>query len=91
VSARNEAELSRLLDEVNKDLVSQERLRMLVVVCEPWTIENGQPTPTTRSSHEHRGLCGRAGRWLVSAARQRAMGLTRGLLYSGRARQPSAA
>ncbi len=46
--ARVEAELSQLLDDVNQDLVSHERLRMLVVAREPWTMENGQLTPTMK-------------------------------------------
>ena len=43
-----EAELGKLLDDVNHPLVSHERLRMLVVAREPWTIENGQLTPTMK-------------------------------------------
>jgi long-subunit acyl-CoA synthetase (AMP-forming) len=48
VRARVEAELGSLLESVNQDLVSHERLRMLVVAREPWTIENGQLTPTMK-------------------------------------------
>ncbi|MDP9095471.1 MAG: AMP-binding protein [Pseudomonadota bacterium] len=48
VRARVEVELGRLLDDVNHDLVSHERLRMLVVAREPWTMENGQLTPTMK-------------------------------------------
>ena len=48
VRARVEAELSKLLDDVNQNLVLHERLRMLVVAREPWTIENGQLTPTMK-------------------------------------------
>ncbi len=48
VRARVEAELGNLLDSVNRDLVSHERLRMLVVAREPWTIDNGQLTPTMK-------------------------------------------
>ena len=48
VRARVEAELGQLLDDVNRDLVSHERLRMLVVACEPWTMQNGQLTPTMK-------------------------------------------
>ena len=43
-----ETELSRLLDEINAQLVSHERLRMLVVAQEPWSIENGCLTPTMK-------------------------------------------
>lgn len=48
VRARVEAELGAVLDLVNRDLVPQERLRMLVVAGEPWTVENGQLTPTMK-------------------------------------------
>jgi long-chain acyl-CoA synthetase len=37
-----------MLDDVNHDLVSHERLRMLVVAREAWTMENGQLTPTMK-------------------------------------------
>ena len=43
-----EAQLSRRLEELNAQLVAHERLRMLVVVSEPWTIENGCLTPTMK-------------------------------------------
>ena len=48
VRARVEAQLGKLLDDVNQDLASHERLRMLVVAREPWTMENGQLTPTMK-------------------------------------------
>jgi len=40
--------LAALLDEVNRHLVDYERLRMLVVAPEPWSIENGCLTPTMK-------------------------------------------
>ena len=40
--------MSRRLEELNAQLVAHERLRMLVVVSEPWTIENGCLTPTMK-------------------------------------------
>ena len=43
-----EAELARLLEELNPQLVSHERLCMLVVAQEPWSIENGCLTPTMK-------------------------------------------
>jgi long-subunit acyl-CoA synthetase (AMP-forming) len=43
-----EAHLSRRLEEINAQLVAHERLRMLVVASEPWTIENGCLTPTMK-------------------------------------------
>ncbi len=42
------AELEKLLEELNAELVDHERLRMLVVAQEPWTIENGCLTPTMK-------------------------------------------
>lgn len=45
---RIEAELGSLLAEVNKALVPHERLRMLVVTREPWTMESGDLTPTMK-------------------------------------------
>jgi long-chain acyl-CoA synthetase len=48
VRARVEAELAKLLDEVNTNLGSHERLRFLVVAREPWSIANGMLTPTMK-------------------------------------------
>lgn len=48
VRARVEAELGELLAEVNAAVAAYERLRMLVVSREPWTIENGMLTPTMK-------------------------------------------
>ena len=42
------ASLERLLDEVNAQLPEHERLKMLVVAREPWSIENGCLTPTMK-------------------------------------------
>lgn len=42
------AELSRLLDEINASVADYEQLKMLVVVREPWSIENGCLTPTMK-------------------------------------------
>ncbi|MBN8488942.1 MAG: AMP-binding protein [Burkholderiales bacterium] len=41
-------ELSRLLDEINAAVADYEQLKMLVVVREPWSIENGCLTPTMK-------------------------------------------
>jgi long-subunit acyl-CoA synthetase (AMP-forming) len=43
-----EIELSQLLIDVNKDLADYEKLRMIVVSTQPWTIENGCLTPTMK-------------------------------------------
>ncbi len=48
VRARVEAGLGQLLEKVNAELASHEQLRMLVVAAEPWTMENGQLTPTMK-------------------------------------------
>ena len=48
VRARVQAELVQLLHDVNEGRVAHERLRMLVVASEPWTIENGCLTPTMK-------------------------------------------
>jgi long-chain acyl-CoA synthetase len=43
-----EAQLAQLLKEVNAELVNHEKLQMIVVAQEPWTIENGFLTPTMK-------------------------------------------
>ena len=43
-----ERQLGQLLKEVNQQLSEYEHLRMLVVVTEPWSIENGSLTPTMK-------------------------------------------
>ena len=43
-----EAELAQLLSKVNQAVLSCERLQMLVVSREPWTVENGCLTPTMK-------------------------------------------
>jgi long-subunit acyl-CoA synthetase (AMP-forming) len=48
VKARVEGELTQLLKDVNKDLADYEKLQMVVVAPEPWTIENGCLTPTMK-------------------------------------------
>jgi long-subunit acyl-CoA synthetase (AMP-forming) len=41
-------QLSKLLDRVNAKLPTHERLQMIVVAREPWTIDNGCLTPTMK-------------------------------------------
>ncbi len=41
-------ELEQLLDSVNAELADYEKLQMLVVAPEPWSIENGMLTPTMK-------------------------------------------
>ena len=48
VRARVESELAQLLTDVNQKLAEYEHLRMLVVVSDPWSIENGCLTPTMK-------------------------------------------
>ena len=43
-----EIDLKKWLDEVNGGLSTYEQLQMLVVVKEPWSIENGMLTPTMK-------------------------------------------
>jgi len=43
-----EAELARELDEVNAGCEAHEKLAFVVVVKEPWTMENGMLTPTMK-------------------------------------------
>jgi long-subunit acyl-CoA synthetase (AMP-forming) len=48
VRAAVEKELSELLVKVNAELVDYEKLRMLVIANEAWSIENGFLTPTMK-------------------------------------------
>jgi len=48
VRAEIEAELETLLKEVNQEVEEFERLQFLVVVKDPWLIENGFLTPTMK-------------------------------------------
>jgi long-chain acyl-CoA synthetase len=48
LQARVQGELVKLIDSVNLRLASHERLQRLVVVPEPWSIENGCLTPTMK-------------------------------------------
>jgi len=43
-----EAQLTQLLSDVNAHLVNHEKLQMIVIAKEPWTIENGFLTPTMK-------------------------------------------
>ena len=46
--AQVEVELSRLLSVINANLAHYERLQMIVITPEPWSIENGYLTPTMK-------------------------------------------
>jgi long-chain acyl-CoA synthetase len=48
VRERIEAAMGRLLNEVNDGLASHERLQLLVISREPWSVDNGCLTPTMK-------------------------------------------
>ena len=48
VRAEVQREMEQLLHAVNRELSDYERLHMIVVVREPWSIENGLLTPTLK-------------------------------------------
>ncbi len=48
IRAQVQTELTQLLQHVNRQLPEYEHLRMIVVACEPWSIENGCLTPTMK-------------------------------------------
>lgn len=48
VRARTEEEIDRLLKDVNQHSADHEQLQMIVILPEPWTIENGCLTPTMK-------------------------------------------
>jgi long-subunit acyl-CoA synthetase (AMP-forming) len=48
VKAEVDRELSQLLNDVNLHLADHEKLHMLVIAPEPWSIENGLLTPTMK-------------------------------------------
>ncbi len=43
-----EAQLTELLKDINAELADYEKLQMIVIAKEPWTIENGSLTPTMK-------------------------------------------
>jgi long-subunit acyl-CoA synthetase (AMP-forming) len=43
-----EADLTAMLKAINKELPDYEQLRMIVIVRQPWSIENGCLTPTMK-------------------------------------------
>ena len=48
VKAQITADLTQLLKDVNAELADYEKLQMLVIAPEPWSIENGFLTPTMK-------------------------------------------
>jgi len=69
VRAEATRSLAALLDEVNGQLVDDERLRMLVVAREPWSMENGRLTPTMKikQARIESGVADRVERWSAQA------------------------
>jgi long-subunit acyl-CoA synthetase (AMP-forming) len=63
--ARIGRELAGLLDEINASLPVHERLRMIVVMPEPWSVGNGLLTPTlkTRRARIEEAVAGRLSDW----------------------------
>lgn len=46
--AENESQLTSLVERLNKQLEKHEKLEKLVILPEPWTVENGLMTPTLK-------------------------------------------
>jgi long-chain acyl-CoA synthetase len=65
VRERVDAELGKLLADVNAGLASYERLHLLVVAPEPWSVENGCLTPTMKIKRRaiEAGLSARVEAW----------------------------
>ena len=68
VRDRVQDELGRLLEEVNRELAAHQRLRMIVVEREPWSIENGLLTPTMkiRRSRIEAAVAGQVESWYAA-------------------------
>ena len=62
--AEVEAEMVQLLQQVNVGLAAYERLQMLVVSQEPWSIENGCLTPTMKIKRSR--IEGLAAPWIAA-------------------------
>ena len=66
-----QGELARLLAEVNQTLPTHERLQMIVVADEPWSIENGFLTPTMkiRRSRIEAAVAAAVDHWYATGSR----------------------
>ena len=53
VRSEVEKALAELLSKVNQEIADYERLKMLVVAAQPWSIENGCLTPTMKIKRSH--------------------------------------
>ena len=60
-----ESELAKLLKSVNAELPDYEKLQMIVISKDPWTIENGFLTPTMkiRRGRIEEGVAARVDAW----------------------------
>jgi long-subunit acyl-CoA synthetase (AMP-forming) len=70
VRSEVEQSLTALLADVNAQLAPYERLRMLVVAREPWSIENGCLTPTMKIKRGRieAAVAGQVERWYADDA-----------------------
>ena len=70
VRARAHQELERLLESVNAELADYEKLQMIVVAAQPWTIENRCLTPTMkiRRSQIEANIDATLGAWYAQKA-----------------------
>jgi long-chain acyl-CoA synthetase len=70
VKAQVQQELDGLLQQVNAGLAPNQRLRMIVVAPEPWSIENGFLTPTMKIRRDRieRAIAPLVERWFTTGA-----------------------
>jgi len=71
VRARVQTELEQLLQDVNRGLADYEKLGMIVIAAEVWSIENGFLTPTMkiRRSRIEAAVAPRVQAWYASGSR----------------------
>ncbi len=71
VRAQVQREMEALLDSVNAQLPDYERLQMIVVARQPWTIENGCLTPTMKIKRAgiEKAVAGDVERWYAAGQR----------------------
>jgi len=65
VRSKVQRELAELREDVNRELLAHERLAMIVVAHEPWSIEEGLLTPTMkiRRASIEAAVAGQVDRW----------------------------
>ncbi len=66
-----ELQMAQLLRDVNAQLADYEKLQMIVISVEPWTIENGSLTPTLkiRRNRIETNVAGRVEAWYASKSK----------------------